>query len=203
MRTSFLWKKSGRLLLADILLKSFSENFWKISKKTPVKKTWFNNVADYRPETLVKDDLTKDVFLQILKIFQNNFPFENFVRLPMAGVYLLCNKASPKYVRKFAKNMRHVWRYMLKMNSLTRTPHSYKFVRKFSLANPAGSLLFMSKSYFIFTNIFTIFLHIFTRIQIFLSKRKLYQAQVCTNARNIKVACVVDIKLFFYGLILL
>ena len=37
-RTTFLWNISRWLLLAD-LLKSYSENIWKIPKKTPLKKS--------------------------------------------------------------------------------------------------------------------------------------------------------------------
>ena len=82
-----------------------SENFLKILKKTPLKKSCFNNVADSIPETLQKGSLNEYVFLQILRIFQNNFSLKNFVRLPPNGVYYFCKNASPKYVQKFAKDM--------------------------------------------------------------------------------------------------
>ena len=49
---------SGRLLLADILLKSYPGNFWKIPKKPPLKKSCFDNVGDSTPETLLKHNFT-------------------------------------------------------------------------------------------------------------------------------------------------
>ena len=52
----------------------------KNSKKTPLKKSCFNNFAESRPETLQKHNLTADVFLQILKISQQNLSLKNFVR---------------------------------------------------------------------------------------------------------------------------
>ena len=82
-----------------------SESFLKIPRKTPLKKSCFNNVAESIPETLQKSNLNEYVFLQILRIFQNNFSLKNFVRLPLDGVYYFCKIASPKYVQKFAKNM--------------------------------------------------------------------------------------------------
>ena len=104
-KTPFLWNISWRLLLADILLKSYLERFWKIPKKTPFKKSCFNNVADSIPETLQKHNLNEDVLLQILKIFQNNSSLKNFVRLPLDGVYLFCKNSSSKYVQNFRKSM--------------------------------------------------------------------------------------------------
>ena len=48
----------GGLLLPDILLKSCSEKFWKILKKTILKKSCVNNEGDRRPETLLKHNLS-------------------------------------------------------------------------------------------------------------------------------------------------
>ena len=59
--------------LAYILLKNYSERFWKIPKKTPLKKSCFDDVTDSMPEILQKRSLNEYVFLQILRIFQNNF----------------------------------------------------------------------------------------------------------------------------------
>ena len=39
-RTPVLWNITGRLLLPDILLKNYSENFWKIFEKFPRKLQW-------------------------------------------------------------------------------------------------------------------------------------------------------------------
>ena len=36
---------------------SYSEKFWKILKKTPLKKSCFDNDGDSRPETLLKHNL--------------------------------------------------------------------------------------------------------------------------------------------------
>ena len=57
-RTPVLWNISGRLLLPDILLKSYSEMFWKIPKKIPLKKSCFHNDGGSRPETLLKHNHT-------------------------------------------------------------------------------------------------------------------------------------------------
>ena len=109
VRTSFLWNSSQWLLLAGILVKSYSESFLKNFPETPLNalKTpiFKNNVADSVPETLQKRNLSEYVFVQILRIFQNNLSLKNFVRLPLDGVYLFCKNASPKYVQNFAKNM--------------------------------------------------------------------------------------------------
>ena len=51
-KTPFLWNMSWRLLLSKILLKSYLKSFWKIPKKTPLKKSSFNEVVDSRPKTL-------------------------------------------------------------------------------------------------------------------------------------------------------
>ena len=58
-RAPFSWNIYKRLLLADSLLKSYLESFWKISQKTPLKKSCFNNIADCRPETLQIHNLAK------------------------------------------------------------------------------------------------------------------------------------------------
>ena len=47
-------------------------------------------VANSSPETLVKHDLTKDVFLQL--IFQKKFFLKNFVRLHLDGGYYSIKK---------------------------------------------------------------------------------------------------------------
>ena len=78
---------------------------WNIYKKAPLKKFCFNNVADSRPETWQKHNITEDFFLQISKIFQNNSSFKSFVGLTLDGVNLFGEKASPKYIQDFAKNM--------------------------------------------------------------------------------------------------
>ena len=93
------------MLPTIILLKSSLERFQKISKKTSLNNPCFINVADPTPETLQKCNLNDDVFLQILRIFQNNFFLKDFVRLPLKGVYLFWKNASPKYVQNFAKNV--------------------------------------------------------------------------------------------------
>ena len=87
------------------LLKSFSENFCQIPKKILLKKSCFNNVADSRPETLQKHNLTEEVYLQILRIFQNKFFLKIFVLPPLDGVYFFREKTSPKYVQNVAKKM--------------------------------------------------------------------------------------------------
>ena len=85
--------------------KLFRKLFKKSQEQIPLKKSCFNNGADFIPEILQKRSLNKDVFLESLRIFQSKFFFKNFVRLPLAGVYLFCKNASPKYGQKFAKNM--------------------------------------------------------------------------------------------------
>ena len=69
------------------------------------RKSFFNDVADSIPETLQKCNLNQHVFLQILRILQNNLSLKNFVWLPLDGVYLFYRNASPKYVQNFAKNL--------------------------------------------------------------------------------------------------
>ena len=76
------------MLLPYILLKSYSEYFWKTPKKTTLKKSYFNNDGDSRPETLLKHNFT--MLKQVI------------------------------YVA-----------YMLKIISLTRTPHSHEFWENF------------------------------------------------------------------------
>ena len=49
---------SRRLLLPDILVKSYSELFWKIPKKKPLKKSCFHNDGGSRPETFLKHNHT-------------------------------------------------------------------------------------------------------------------------------------------------
>ena len=93
------------MLPTIILLKSSLERFQKISKKTSLNNPCFIIVADPTPETLQKYNLNDDVFLQILRIFQNNFFLKDFVRLPLKGVYLFWKNASPKYVQNFVKNV--------------------------------------------------------------------------------------------------
>ena len=51
-----------------------SRKFLKIPKKISWKKSCLNNTEDSRPETLVKRSLNNNVFLQILRIYQECFP---------------------------------------------------------------------------------------------------------------------------------
>ena len=69
------------MLLPDILLKSYSENFWEIPKKTPLKKSCFNNDQDYRPETFLKHNLTYVTYmLKIILLFLRATNFEKILK---------------------------------------------------------------------------------------------------------------------------
>ena len=114
-RIPFLWNISGRLLLVDILRKSYLESFWKIPRKTALKRSCFNNFVDSRPKTLQKHNHTEDVFLQILANFQNNFSLK------------IISKIHPKLCQKYVTNVV----YMLKITSLTETPLNPEFLKKF------------------------------------------------------------------------
>ena len=69
------------------------ESFLKISKKTPLKKSYFNNFAASIPETLQKAILTRMFSYKFLEFFRTTF---HFVRLPLDGAYFFGKNASPK-----------------------------------------------------------------------------------------------------------
>ena len=50
--TSFM--EYRRMIVLTDILKNYSEKFWKISKKTPLKRSGFNNDGDSRPLNLLK-----------------------------------------------------------------------------------------------------------------------------------------------------
>ena len=56
-------------------------------EKTLLTKSYFNNIANSRPETLQKHNPTVYVSLQILKISKNIFCLKNFLQVPLAGLY--------------------------------------------------------------------------------------------------------------------
>ena len=43
-----------RMIVLTDILKNYSEKFWKISKKTPLKRSGFNNDGDSRPLNLLE-----------------------------------------------------------------------------------------------------------------------------------------------------
>lgn len=105
-KTTPLRNISGRLLVANILLRGYSEIFWKIPKKTSVRKSCFNNIEDSRRETLVKYNLTKDVFLQTIS--HKKFLLKSFGRLTFGWNLLFYKKESTKSSQQFdAKRMRN------------------------------------------------------------------------------------------------
>ena len=97
------------MLLPDILLKRYSENAQKIAKKTPLKKSCFNNDGDSRPENVLKHNLT--VLEQM-----------NYVA------------------------------YMLKIISLTGTPHSHEFWENFKSVSKICGFFLLIKNNETFTN---------------------------------------------------
>ena len=86
----------------------------------------FNDVADSIPQTSQK----YYVSLQILRIFQIKFSLENFMQLPLDGVYLFCKNAFAKYVQYRQKYVNNLG-IMLKIHSLTGTPQNLDFSENF------------------------------------------------------------------------
>lgn len=121
-KTTPLRNISGRLLVANILLRGYSEIFWKIPKKTSVRKSCFNNIEDSRRETLVKYNLTKDVFLQTIS--HKKFLLKNFARLHLDETYYSIKKDLQNPPNNLMLNA-------CEMNSLSITPLSQEPVGKF------------------------------------------------------------------------
>ena len=105
---TFLWNISGWLPLPDILLKRYSENFWKILKKAPLKKSCFNNDWDSRPETYYNVVVLKQVtyVAYMLKIIlltgtPHGYEFlENFKSVPEIYDFFLLLKNNESFSNK-------------------------------------------------------------------------------------------------------
>ena len=102
----------------------------------------FNNVADSRYETLQKPNLTEDIFLQILRTFQNNIFLKNFVWLPLDGLYLFCRR----------KDLQNTCKTFLKTSSLFA--ENYLVNRNSSLPQILRNFLEYFKYWLFLLNVF-------------------------------------------------
>ena len=79
-----------RLLLTNIPLKSYSQNFSNILRKTPVKKYCFNSVSDSRPKLKLQQNtiLTRIFPDKFWEFFRTLFPLKTlFYYLCMDFIY--------------------------------------------------------------------------------------------------------------------
>ena len=87
-----------------------------------MRKSCFNNIEDSRRETLVKYNLTKDVFLQTIS--HKKFLLKNFARLHLDETYYSIKKDLQNPPNNLMLNA-------CEMNSLSVTPLSQEPVGKF------------------------------------------------------------------------
>ena len=129
-KTPFLWNISWQLLEVDILQKSYSESFLKILQKTPLKleeSLFFNDVAD-SIQSQALCNLNQYLFLQILRIFQNNISLKSLCNYLWMGSIYFVNCISKIRLKICQKNMTNVAN-MLKVVLFTGSPHN--LVRRF------------------------------------------------------------------------
>ena len=85
---SFLATATARYLAEELL-----KTFWNFSRKFPLRSPILVILVNFWPKTLLKHDLTADVFLQILGDFQNNFSLAIFGHgQPLDGICLFHKK---------------------------------------------------------------------------------------------------------------